>query len=185
MQDFYILQRTDKPLNAEVIQRWYLTVDMLTPEDVIMSDDETNSFVMATQDDSYLYLIPLVRHLTANEAEVIVEGYMRIADHDFQIESSNVYRVDADFGHPFDYDIDLDEGARSILQDTYSRQQHNAWIQDKQHNGWRYGLNLSMQEKTHPAMRPWDDLPESYRKQPSADNKQLVDFYASNVSKFK
>ena len=56
MQDFYILQRTDKPLNAEVIQRWYLTVDMLAPEDVIMSDDETNSFVMATQDDSYFVL---------------------------------------------------------------------------------------------------------------------------------
>tara|TARA_R110001606_G_scaffold54362_1_gene133462 strand:+ start:494 stop:1015 length:522 start_codon:yes stop_codon:yes gene_type:complete len=171
-------------MSAEVIRRWWLTVDMLAPEDVIMSDDDTNSFVMATQDDSYLYLIPLVRHLTADEAERIVEGYMRIADHDFEIESSNVYTVDADFGNPFDYDIALDEGAKSVLADAYSRQQHNEWIQEKQNTGWRYGLNMSSVDKTHPAMRPWDDLPESYRRQPSVDNKKLVDFYASNLNKF-
>ena len=29
MQDFYILQRSQKILNAEQIQRWLLTVEML------------------------------------------------------------------------------------------------------------------------------------------------------------
>ena len=54
MQDFYILQRTQKVLNAGEIRRWYLTVDMLAPENTIMGDDETNSFMLASQEDDLL-----------------------------------------------------------------------------------------------------------------------------------
>ena len=79
MQDFYILQRTPEILNAGEIRRWYLTVDMLAPDNLIMGDDETNDFMLAKQDNEYLYIIPLVRHLTEEEAERIVEGYMRVS----------------------------------------------------------------------------------------------------------
>ena len=43
MQDFYILQRTSTKLDAGEIRRWYLTVDMLAPDNIIMGDDNTNS----------------------------------------------------------------------------------------------------------------------------------------------
>ena len=43
MQDFYILQRTNKVLDAAEIRRWYLTVDMLAPENTIMGDDNTTN----------------------------------------------------------------------------------------------------------------------------------------------
>ena len=184
MQDFYIQQRTTKTLNAEEIQRWFFTVMMLAPEGVVAEDDETSTFVLAQQGRDYLYQIPLVRHLTVDEAERIVEGYMRVTEHDFEIETSNVYRADVDFGHPFATEIDMDEGAKDILQKSYARQAHNEWIQEMMGKGYRYGLNMSESQKTHPAMRPYDDLPTNYRNISKLDDKKLLDFYSVNISKF-
>jgi len=184
MQDFYIQQRTDKTLNAEEIQRWFFTVMMLAPEGVVAGDDETSQFILASQDKDLLYIVPLVRHLTADEAERIVEGYMRVSEHDFEIETSNVYRADADFGHPFEDEIEMDEGAQDILEKSYARQAHNEWIQEMMNKGYRYGINMSESQKTHPAMRPYDDLPTNYRNMPKINNKKLLDFYSLNISKF-
>ena len=50
--------------------------------------------------------------------------------------------------------------------------------------GYRYGLNMSVNEKTHPAMRPYDELPENYRKTPEKTDQQLLDYYSRNVHKF-
>lgn len=184
MQDFYIQQRTPIILNAEEIQRWFFTVVMLAPEGVIAGDDETSEFMLAAQEEDYLYRIPLSRHLTAGETERIVEGYMRVTEHDFEIEISNVYRQNADFGHPFENEIIMDEGARDILQQTYARQAHNEWIQEMMGNGYRFGLSMNITEKTHPAMRPYDDLPENYRRVAAANDQKLLDFYSVNIRKF-
>ena len=184
MQDFYIQQRTSKTLNADEIQRWFFTVVMLGPQGILMGDDETAEFMLAAQQEDYIYRIPLSRLLTAEEAERIVEGYMRVTEHDFQIETSNVYRADADFGHPFESDIQMEEGARNILQQTYARQAHNEWIKEMMSKGYRYGLNMSVNEKTHPAMRPYDDIPENYRNMPKINDQKLLDYYSLNISKF-
>ena len=72
---------------------------MLAPDNIIMGDDETNSFILAS-------LVRITLHYSIgktsieDEAERIVEGYMRVTEHDFEIETSNVYRANADFGHP-------------------------------------------------------------------------------------
>lgn len=184
MQDFYILQRTAKILDADEIRRWYLTVDMLAPDNVIMGDDESNSFMFAMQAEEYIYMVPLVRHLTEQEAEQIVEGYMRVSEHDFDIETSNVYRANADLAHPFETDYQISVDAKNVLKDAYARQSHNQWIQTKMREGYRYGLKLNLKEKTHPAMRPWDDLPKEYRRLPESSDKELLDFYSANISKF-
>ena len=184
MQDFYILQRTAKILNSDEIRRWYLTVDMLAPDNVIMGDDESNSFMFAMQAEDFIYMVPLVRHLTEVEAEKIVEGYMRVSEHDFDIETSNVYRANADLAHPFETDYQISVDAKNVLKDAYARQSHNQWIQTKMREGYRYGLKLNLKEKTHPAMRPWDDLPKEYRRLPESSDKELLDFYSANISKF-
>jgi hypothetical protein len=184
MQDFYILQRTDQPLTEDQAKKWYYTIELLGPENIIAGDDDTCNIMLGIQGAQYLYILPLVRHLTADEAERIVEGYMRVTEHDFEIETSNLYRADADFGHPFEYNINIDEGAKNILEQSLARQAHNQWIQEKQQQGWRYGLNLSINDKTHPAMRPWDDLPERYRRPPKISSKDLMDHYLRNRNNF-
>jgi len=184
MQDFYILQRTPQPLTAEQAQRWYFTVDMLGPEGIMAGDDTNASLMLGAQTDEFIYLIPLVRHLTAQEAETIVEGYLRVTEHDFEIETSNVYRSQTDFGHPWEYEINIEQEAKETITDAYLKQAHNEWINEMMHKGYRYGLNLSINEKTHPAMRPWDDLPDNFKKSQNFSDKQLMDFYSNNVSKF-
>lgn len=184
MQDFYILQRTPQPLDSEQSKKWYYTVEMLGPEGILAGDDDTANLMLGMQDQNYVYILPIVRHLTGEEAERIVEGYMRVTEHDFEIETSNVYRADADFGHPFEYDINIEEDARATLHQSMARQYHNRWIQERQQNGWRFGLNLDLTEKTHPAMRPWDDLPASYQRRAVAEDKDLLDYYAKNKSDF-
>ena len=73
MQDFYILQRTDRPLVAEEVKKWYYTVNLLAPDGILAGDDDTTSLMLGIHLNKYLYIIPLVRHLTADEAEKIVE----------------------------------------------------------------------------------------------------------------
>jgi len=184
MQDFYILQRTNQPLTSEQAKKWYYTIEMLGPDNIIMGDDDTNTLMLGLQGTEYVYILPLVRHLTEDEAERIVEGYMRVTEHDFEIETSNVYRANADFSHPFEYDIQIEEDARQTLYDAMSRQHHNRWIQEMMEKGYRFGLNLDALNKTHPAMRPWDDLPESYRGRVAANDQALLDYYAKNKSNF-
>lgn len=184
MQDFYILQRAEAPLTAEQVKKWYYTIEMLGPDGIASADDDTNNLMLGMQENDYLYIVPLARHLTAEEAERIVEGYMRVTEHDFSIETSNVYRADADFGHPFEYDIQMDEDAKETIQQAMERQNHNKWISEQQNKGWRFGLDFDQTNKTHPAMRPWDDLPESYRRRRVQEDKELLDFYAKNKAKF-
>ncbi len=144
MQDFYIQQRTAKILNSEEIQRWFLTVVMLAPEGVVATEDNTGSIVVGIQDNQYLYIVSLVRHLTADEANKIVEGYMRITDHDFEIESSNVYRADADLGHPFEMDIQMaQEVEKGIVPDPVHTNEMNA-----------KALELTAQPPEPPAAKP-------------------------------
>ena len=90
MQDFYILQRTNQPLTSEQAKKWYYTIEMLGPDNIIMGDDDTNTLMLGLQGTEYVYILPLVRHLTEDEAERIVDGYMRVTEHDFEIENSNV-----------------------------------------------------------------------------------------------
>lgn len=42
--------------------------------------------------------------------------------------------------------------------------QHNAWMQDKLDNGWKYGEVKDADAKTHPCIVPFDQLPEFQQK---------------------
>lgn len=42
--------------------------------------------------------------------------------------------------------------------------QHEAWYSDKASAGWKYGPVKDAEEKTHPCMVPYDELPEEQKK---------------------
>lgn len=66
------------------------------------------------------------------------------------------------------HECDLDmrssciRGVQLILDapDTTPEQSHAAWCADRFANGWVLGENKSEAAKTHPALRPYRDLPE-------------------------
>lgn len=41
--------------------------------------------------------------------------------------------------------------------------QHNAWLEDKQKEGWEYGPVKDPDKKQHPCFLPYDDLPVEQR----------------------
>jgi hypothetical protein len=184
MQDFYIVQKTSKPLTSDQALKWYLTVEMLGPENVLSGDDETTSMMLAAKGEQFYYILPLTRHLSNSEAETIVNGYLRVSSHDFEIEASSVYDIDPDFGVEFEYDITIEDEAKNVLLSNVMRHNHNTWIQEKLNDGWRFGLDMNIVEKTHPAMRPWDDLPENYRRTHGITNKDLVEYFYKNYDDF-
>lgn len=48
--------------------------------------------------------------------------------------------------------------------DAGSDAQHVAWMNEKLQNGWVYGEVKSAENKTHPCLVPFDELPEFERK---------------------
>lgn len=184
MQDFYIVQKTSKPLTSDQALKWFLTVEMIGPENIMSGDDETTNMMLAVKGDQFYYVLPLSRHLTPEEAEKIVTGYMAVSTHDFEIEASSVYDIDPGFGTDFEYDISFDNEAKNLLLSNIMKHSHNQWIQDKMNDGWRFGLSMDVAAKTHPAMRPWDDLPDSYRRAHGVTDKKLMDYFYQNYDKF-
>lgn len=43
------------------------------------------------------------------------------------------------------------------------KQQHDAWVQDKFANGWKYGIHKNEETKEHPNLVPYEHLPEMQR----------------------
>ena len=53
---------------------------------------------------------------------------------------------------------------------------HNRWVTEMSHTGWRWGTSFSESNKTHPALRDWDALPESHRRSPNFDQKEITEW---------
>lgn len=47
--------------------------------------------------------------------------------------------------------------------DAPASSQHDAWMADKLKDGWTYGPSKSSQDKTHPCIVPYEDLPLEQR----------------------
>jgi len=42
--------------------------------------------------------------------------------------------------------------------------EHDLWCLWKRENGWRFGKNRDNKDKTHPGVKPWEELPETEQK---------------------
>ena len=101
-----------------------------------------------------MYVIPLVRDLVHHEVYEIAHAWDKICkDQDFAIDYSQV----ADHTQPVSPDVPEHKIAQ--VMDAWAKQQHGEWMQDKINRGWRYGTRLSVKDKTHPWIQPWESLP--------------------------
>jgi len=61
----------------------------------------------------------------------------------------------------------LDTGAIELpadlleLTELLARNTHDIWAQQRLAEGWRYGTERNDEQKTHPCLVPYEDLPES------------------------
>ena len=122
----------------------------------------------------HCYTVPLLRDLTQQEAAIIVAAWDYKFVPDFDIEISNQYQIASD------YEIDIDETIKEQATLDLNKWHHNRWRDEMMSEGWHYGLRFSESNKSHPALRDWDSLPESHRRSPLFDNKEIFEWLRKN-----
>jgi hypothetical protein len=184
--DRYIELETSSELDPAVVKVWYQTVRSLAPKDVISSitkiDDDGNrksvKLVCIEADGKFLYRSPLLRDLLEKEAKVIVDAFSaEVPDLDFSITMSSQVSIAKNSS---DKAIHLKNDKLLSLCRAWAKEQHQMWMKDRQENGWRYGPTLNVVSKTHPMLRPWDELPAKHQKLSLDQPQQMVDLLADH-----
>jgi hypothetical protein len=154
---------------------WYTTVHNILPSGMIsqtqLTPDTYSKFYMKRLSDKrYTYIIPLVRDLNAHEVHEILQAWSK---------SYPVEDFILDYSQPVEHNIPVlaDISQQNIAQaiESWSKQQHQKWMQDKMQQGWRFGIVLSIKNKTHPWLQPWESLPHAAKQNNLQACKDLVD----------
>jgi hypothetical protein len=133
-------------------------------------DDEGVIMVYHTNDDAqHCYDIRLEDDITADVGDELLEACEEMfPNDDFDLESSMGI-----IGETFEFgEFKLNEADRKQIAQNYNKFTHQRWIDTMVSEGWRFGLKLDESSKTHPALRPWDDLSGLHRK----DQSKTIDY---------
>lgn len=166
---FHISLVTPDPVTDHIIRDWHATARAKAPYGVpcVLSlvDNKGNpqsvTLVQRETSKGHFYMIPLTRDLTEKEAEKIIEAFQdKYPELDFDIEATVVPTYTMDKAGP---SITVDQHEYAELAKSIAKKQHQDWVKERSEQGWRYGPTVSLSEKTHPLIRPWDELPEQFR----------------------
>jgi hypothetical protein len=179
----YIRLVVPKSLSKEDIKSWYETVKSLSPSGVIHSiqvpgpkkeDGPKNVYLIKKEINGKIgYEVPLSRDLVEKEVEPIVDSWSsQYTKGDFEIETSAI-KVDKATHQRSADAVKLKKRDLEQICDTLAKHRHGEWLCRREAAGWRYGLKYNEKEKTHPMIRPWEQLPEEYK---NIDEKELQIF---------
>jgi hypothetical protein len=170
--DRYISLNTKDELDKDVIRAWYRCVKKNAPPGTIrvvttMGDKGKHlavSLIHKITDDLHGYMIPLARDLSEDEVSKIVNAFSEDEpDVDFDVDTHETKLADRDR-----LSIPLNADKHLALCHAFAKQKHENWMRERSGAGWRYGTSFDSDEKTHPLLMPWDQLPERY-KEPDMD----------------
>ena len=184
MYQHYIQLKTPESIDDNQMNRWYRTTKEFGPENIVQSYEMNGNEISmdySTCSDcefEHIYTIPLNRDLTQAETQFIMQAWEHIFSDDFDIEISNLYDAAA-FGE-FENSINIDDDIKSSVLGDMSKWNHNRWVDELVKDGWRWGLYFNSVQKTHPALRDWDNLSESHRRVKTPDDNQILEWLHSN-----
>lgn len=171
--DRFIKLVTDERLPRPAIRSWFNSVSSQAPSGVINpisidSDDHerhvTRLIHQVRGDNRHAYVIPLTRNLHPSEVDQIVEIFAKAHPSlDFDVETNDTRLRAKDDGM-----LPIDSKQHLALCLAFAKQQHEDWLRERGDAGWRFGEAFDADAKTHPLLRPWDQLPDRY-KQPDLD----------------
>jgi hypothetical protein len=173
---------SEEPLDGAIARSWYQAVKALAPSGTILTlpgiEDGTPrrvAMVHREGDGLHRYVIPLSRDFTDSEVAAIFDEFSSIhPDLDFDLEASTLSVVDAATctdGTP----IDVDRERYLELCTAWAKRQHDAWVKDRSDSGWRVGTTMSLKDKTHPLLKPWDQLPQNMKVVDDQQPQMLLD----------
>ena len=178
----YIALLTQESVDDATQKFWYETVSSLAPNGTVRTIPNNGKqtamieFTINLPDGGTMQslLVPLTRDLDSAEGEVIVTAVdMMGPSVDWEIEASNLYNDDGVPG--FDFEFQGGEETEN-MRETVGKFVHSRWVESKTTEGWRYGPLVDHVERTHPALRPWEQLPREHRRIPEIDDKDMVRF---------
>ena len=180
MYQHHIQLKTNEPLSGEQALEWYNTIKEYGPDDVVFSYTHNGKDVAmeyGTCEDCEMantYVVPLKRDLTPSETAFILEAWGHKFNEDFDIEISNSY--DAMGMGEFENTIEIDEEVKIQAITDMNKWRHNRWVDQMVSEGWHWGTHYNSKQKTHPALRQWDDLAESHRRSQPIENTDILEW---------
>lgn len=122
-----------------------------------------------TAKGDWSYVVPLVRNLDASEIYHLVQAWnQQYPQGDFIIDHSQSSQQT--LLPPLSVE---DKKIEQVLH-SWGKLQHNRWMDSHIKDGWRYGVKISLKDRTHPWLQPWESLPESARQSNIQGAKDLV-----------
>lgn len=177
----YVKLTTSEPLDQDAMRAWFTAVKSMAPSGVISSiqtTDDTGSLRSASlvhrerEDKEHDYIVPLTRDLTDKEVEPIIAAFAAAHDEvDFDVEVSSAEADKMTAGTS----LSVDDDKFGALCNAWAKRQHDSWMHERTEAGWSYGTSISTKNKTHPLIRPWQDLPEQFRKVDHQQPQSLLD----------
>ncbi|MFW5879865.1 MAG: RyR domain-containing protein, partial [bacterium] len=126
----------------------------------------------------YNYKILLKESLTYEDSKFIVTAWDYYYNKDFEIELSSDEEISDN------NTIQMDDNSFYFIRKVASKYLHNRWVDKKTQEGWRYGLLYNKEEKTHPALKEWDNLPSENKKLIDIDKEKAYKFYIEHKNLF-
>jgi hypothetical protein len=162
----HITLSVDKPLDGSIIKKWYCCVKKYSPSGVMATIQSVDKgapkavkLIHRAMSNKELYMIPLSRDLLPDEVEKIVSGFANEnPDLDFDIETHANFQSSIEKKK-----FSLDNVNYLSFCTALAKQKHDDWMKEKIESDWRYGPELDVDQKTHPLLLPWEQLPDRYK----------------------
>ena len=168
---FYLRLVTEKELPTRTIHKFYETISTYAPQNVLSIYETTSPEGNPAQsvllhrimeDKKHEYELPLVRNLTPNEiVEVVKQLEYALTENDFLFETSTFDEeccINEDHN-----DLYVEPEISEQIANKFAERAHTCWLNERIEKGWRHGPQRDDNQKTHPLMKPWSQLPEEHK----------------------
>jgi hypothetical protein len=159
----YIELKSTTDITYQLACKFKSVVSISGPQNIIL--DHTYQSFDSTVTSAFERITPniirihLFRYLTNKEFDNICNGW-DAQQFDFQTTISTDQIVPEK--NTYGVSIMDDVIYKSIALDL-AKSEHAKWYNAKTAQGWSYGAYLSVIDKKHPLMLPWEQLPEDYK----------------------
>lgn len=164
---FYIALTSYGDKDDTLAKTWFQCVYASLPRGVVTSVDnasDPSNPIRLTKTEMAgctRFTVPLSRDLSPYELNEVKNKWAGLQVRgNFSITSSSTIsekmKLAAD-------NMVLTDDDYSSLCHQLMKAEHQRWYADRSNEGWKYGPILSVFNKTHPLMRPWEDLPIEYK----------------------
>lgn len=153
-------------------KEWYNNLRNNLPSGILSSiqEDEKTALlsIRRTTKGSYI-AVPLIRDITENEFIKVSNNFTYNSDYKISATKTIVGVMDDTIP------IEIDENPIMEICEKWEKEKHDIWMKQKVDSGWNYGTTVSEDNKTHPLLRPWADLPKKYKKVDTSKMEEMLE----------